>query len=375
MIIKSHFGPALLIFLLASCSGLGVRNNSAPSTAELDAHNPTGLIPLLRDYTFPADLEFLPGSFSPPVAAPGVGSITREQGDPLTSLAKDEKQAVTESFRAAYIEGLLRDLPLEGTLGGDLVHSWPPVAPLSLAQNWRSREAAPNSWGAPSLVLAIRGTENDDAYIVRGGILDQYGKSGGRDRLNGVAGYGAPLGKEFLSGDGVAQWFEHGLIRVDAAGNGIFQDTALPERNADAVGEYDGDDDDGTIRRNFQRARRRGIYSNLPELSADTPVRRLDIPATGTMSAWTLYFQICNRGSVLLLLPQAPDIPFQARIVTGAFLDAFLADAPETGFTERLLRALDRYGLPLTDAYPAQEADAWQETQRFTLGRWKRRRD
>jgi hypothetical protein len=141
-----------------------------------------------------------------------------------------------------------------------------------------------------------------------------------------------------------------------------------------AAGAYDEDDDDGTIRRNFLRAWRRGIYANLPELNADAPVRRLDIPETRTMSAWTLYFQTCNRGSVLLLLPQARDIPFQTRIVAGAFPDAFLADAPEPGFAERLLRGLNRYGLPLTDAYPAQEADTRQETQRFTLGRMTLRR-
>jgi hypothetical protein len=112
----------LIIFPLASGSGLGTKNDPAPSAIEADTQSPAEIIPLLRDYTFPADLEFLPGPFSPPVVAPGVGSLTRERGDPLTSLAEDEKEAATESFHAAYIEGLLHDLPL----GGDLVHSWPP---------------------------------------------------------------------------------------------------------------------------------------------------------------------------------------------------------------------------------------------------------
>jgi hypothetical protein len=370
MIIKSCFGPALLIFLLASCSGLGRAKRSFPANAETDGQGPAETIPLLREYVFPAGLEFLPGSFSLPDAAPGVGSITRAQADPLASLAEDEKRAVTESFRAAYVEGLLRGLSLEGTLGGDLVHNWPPAESLSLAQNWRSRETVPNSWGVPSLVLAIRAVGRDDTHIVRGRILDQYGKSGGRDRANGAAGYGAPLGEEFLYRDGIAQWFDHGLIRVDAAGRGFFEPAALPELPPDAARPYGGDD--GIVQRHFQQARLRGAYANLPELRPDGPVHRLDFPAAGATPAGTLYFQTFNQGSVLLLLPQAPDLPFRIRILAGTFLDAFLADAPETDLAGRLLRGIDRYGLPLTGAYPEPEGGAYRETQRFTRG-WMRR--
>jgi hypothetical protein len=79
MIIKSCFGPALLIFLLVSCSGLGRAKRSFPANAETEAQGP--------------------------------------------------------------------------------------AEPLSLAQNWRSRETAPNSWGIPSLVLAVR--------LLRG--IDRYG--------------------------------------------------------------------------------------------------------------------------------------------------------------------------------------------------------
>jgi hypothetical protein len=362
MIIERHFGPALLIFLLAGCAGLEVREAALQSGAGTTAER----IPLARDYAFPANLEFQPGGYSLPAADPGVGSITREQEDPLASLAEDEKRAVTESFRRAYVEGLLRGLSLEGTLGGDLVHTWPPDTALSLAQNWRSREAAPTSWGIPSLVLAIRGMGGGDARIVQGGILDQYGKSGGRDRSNGVAGYGAPLGEEFLHRDGVAQWFERGLIRVDAAGRTFFEAAALPPLPQDTAGRYAGDD--GSIGEHFQRAWLRGMYSNLPPLLADDPVRRLDIQETGTLPAATLYIQTFNRGSVLLLLPDAPDIPFQTRILAGPFLDAFLSDGPEADLAARLLQGLARYGLPLTDAYPSPDAGAYRETQRFTKG-------
>ncbi|MDR3123376.1 MAG: hypothetical protein LBU16_06310 [Treponema sp.] len=320
--------------------------------------------PLLREYVFPADLEFEPGGFSPPAAPPGVGSITREQGDPLASLTEDEKRAAAESFRGAYVEGLLRGLPLEGTLGGDLVHSWPPDEPLGLAQNWRSRETASNSWGMPSLVLAIRGRESGNALIVRGGILDQYGKSGGRDRANGIAGYGAPLGEEFLYRDGIAQWFERGLIRVDAMGRGFFEPLDLPALPPDGGGHYVGED--GIIEEHFRRALRRGVYSNLPELRADDPALRLDIPANETTSGGTLYYQTFNQGSVLLLLPRIPDFPFQARIIAGAFLQAFLSAGPAGDLYRRLLQGLERYGPPLTDAYPAPGGDG--EAQRFARG-------
>jgi hypothetical protein len=362
MTIKRHFSPALLIFLLAGCAGLDAKRDSDQDGTAGD------LIPLLREYAFPAGLEFRPEAFSLPAAAPGVGAITREQRDPLASRGEVEKGAVAESFREAYIEGLLRGLPLEGTLGGDLVHSWPPEEALCLAQNWRSRDTAPTSWGIPGLVLAIRGTEGDAAHIVRGGILDQYGRSGGRDRSNGAAGYGAPLGEEFLYGNGVAQWFEHGLIRVDAAGKGSFEEGPAPSLSG--AGRRGG----GSIEEQFQRALRRGLYANLPHPEADDALRSLELPATETMPAGTLYFQTFNRGGVLLLLPQVPGLPFRARIVAGAFLEAFLADGSEAGLEGRLLQGIERYGLPLTDACPAPEAGAYrdasarQQAQRFTRG-------
>jgi hypothetical protein len=357
VIIKRHFSAALLIFLLAGCAGLGLKKDSGDDETG-------GNTPLLREYAFPAGLDFQPGEFALPAAAPGVGSITREQQDPLAGLGEDEKRAVTESFRAAYVDGLLRGLPLEGTLGGDLVHSWPPEEALCLAQNWRSGEAAPNSWGLPTLVLAIRGAKSGDTHIIQGGILDQYGKSGGRDRLNGVAGYGAPLGGEFLHRGGIAQWFEHGLIRVDASGRGFFEETEPPALSPDRPGDHAGVDE--TIWQGFQQARRRGRYLNLPDPRADHPPGRLEIPATGTLPGGTLYFQTFNNGNILALLPQIPDFPFRARIIVGPFLEAFLSGASSADLEGRLLGGLENYGLPLTDPYPAP--DTRRETQRFTQG-------
>jgi hypothetical protein len=366
VIIKSHFSVALLIFLLAGCAGMGARKDSEDGeTAENT--------PLLRDYVFPAGLEFRPGAFALPVAAPGVGAITREQRDPLAGLGEDAKRAITESFRNAYVDGLFRGLLLEGTLGGDLVHSWPPEEALCLVQNWRSGETVPNSWGMPSLVLAIRGAGSDDTYILRGGILDQYGKSDGRDRLNGVAGYGAPLGGEFLYRDGIAQWFEHGLIRVDASGRGFFEETEPPALSPARTGDYAGVEEN--IWKHFQQARRRGRYLNLPDLRADSPPGRLEIPATETLPGGILYFQTFNNASILALFPQVPDFSFRARIMAGPFLEAFLSDTSSAADLEgRLLGGIGNYGLPLTDPYPAPDADSHRETQRFTKGRMDLRR-
>jgi hypothetical protein len=362
MINKRRCKAALLFFLLAGCVSRPIKDDSIQEGAETAAN----LTPLLRDYAVPAGLEFRPAAFPLPAAAPGVGAITRDQRDPLSSLTEGEKRAVAESFRAAYSGGLLRGLSLEGTLGGDLVHSWPPEAALCLAQNWRSREGTPDSWGLPSLVLAVRGAGAGETRIVRGDILDQYGKSGGRDRANGVAGYGAPLGEEFLYGNGIAQWFEHGLIAADPPGTVFFEAAEPPLLPPEGTEPYAGDD--GAIGELFRQARRRGAYSNLPELRADAPALRLDIPETETLPGLILYFQTFNRGNVLLLLNPAPELPLQTRIVAGAFLDAFLGEAAGAGLEGRLLRGIERYGAPLTDAYPAPEGGAYRETQRFVRG-------
>jgi hypothetical protein len=130
-------------------------------------------------------------------AAPGVGIFTPDPRDPALELEAEERERISLSFRKAYTEALSRGLPLEGVLGGDRVHAWPAGSPLAWVQNWRSAEAYPNSWGLPNLVLAIRGFDTGEVFIVWGPILDAYGKSRGRGGANGVAGYGPPLSDAF----------------------------------------------------------------------------------------------------------------------------------------------------------------------------------
>jgi hypothetical protein len=316
-----------------------------------------------------------------------VGVVTRERED--AKLKGDEMKALTESFRIAYIEGRLRDPSLEGVLGGDFIHRWPPAAPLCWVQNWRDGNTeTPNSWGIPSLVLAIRRTQGGQTFIVRGDILNTYGKSAGRKGANGVAGYGAPLGEEFLYKNGIAQRFEYGLMYVDPAGKGSVIPGTAPSAQ-ETPGYVSGDD--GIIPGDFREAWKRGMNSGLPGLNADGPVQRFDfsgtpwkIPVdTGMISITAIYYQSFNQEHVLFLLAQSPEEEFHTRIITAPFLPAFLAgrdqplpgaDAPLlfiplTGtsgvFSETVLQGLARYGLPLTDAVPDREEGI---RQRFSQG-------
>jgi hypothetical protein len=399
---------ALAALLLAGCAGLDASQGAPGEDRAEDEKDPFELemIPLLREYPIPEDLMFFPVPFSWPAAAPGVGVITREQNDPAAGLGENEQKTLAESFRTAYIDGLLRQSSLEGVLGGDFVHGWPAAAPLGWVQNWRDRGVSPNTWGTPSLVLAIQDISGSEAFIVRGPILNMYGKSRGLNGANGIAGYGAPLGGEFPYNGGVAQWFGRGLIHVDAAGAEAFTpgspvapegETAVPETTEETAGSG------RAVREAFRKARRRGIYSNLPNrttgdpapaLVPDGPIRRIgfserrwEIPAdSGAIRVDVLYFQSFNRGRVLLLLAQSWDVPFQTRIIAGSFLNAFLAgeEAPlpgtgtpsapvpmaaPGGLIGAIFRGLGRYGLPLTDPYPAPEGGTYRETQRFSRGR------
>jgi hypothetical protein len=398
MIIKRQAGLVLVTLLLAGCAGLNNGKKAAGNDTGEDTKNLDEMdrIPFLREYHIPEGMVFVPGSFSWPAAAPGVGVITREQNDPGANLDEHEKKTLTESFRTAYIEGQLRQLSLEGVLGGDFVHSWPPVTPRCWIQNWRDRGSSPGTWGIPSLVFAIRSMQGSAVFIVRNAILNKYGRSSGINGANGAAGYGAPLGEEFLYQGGIAQWFDHGLIQVDAAGTEAFipntfpvsaGKTAIPE----AVGYFTGND--RTIGDDFRKAWQRGIHSNLPYLNPDNPVRRIDfsekpweIPAdSGTIRLDALYFQSFNHGSVLLLLGRSRDAPFQTRIIAEPFLNAFLAGkdtplpgtarasipktGPSRGFAGAVLQGLGLYGIPLTDAYPVREGGTYRETQRFSRGR------
>lgn len=412
MIINRYSGLTLLILFLGACVGIDRGREVLPENTRRDPPPETSSD--LREYAIPEGLEFIPIPFLWPTVAPGVGVVTRGQKDPGTMLGGEAR--LTESFRAAYIDGLLRELPLTGTLGGDFVHGWPSSASLCWVQNWQIRDTSPgnrgsaspggaNSWGVPSLVLAIQGIDRDQTFIVQGAILNAYGKSAGLNSANGVMGYGAPRGDEFMYQGDIAQQFDYGLIHVDAAGKSVFIPNPPPELPAPvSAGKLPAEeiphdlgyfpDGDESLRIAFRLAWQRGISRNLPPLIPDGPVQRIVFPKNlwrletdrGDIRIKELYYQTLNGGSVLFLLGVSPDAALQTRILAAPFINALLANSedpipgtdtsgaplPEVespgGFADILLRGLGFYGLPLTDAFPRWEANSFRETQRFSLG-------
>ena len=214
------------VFVLAfSCAGSPKPSSPADSMGRPDGEKRPGEIDWPEadrrsDGTQP-EMVFIPREFPSLEIMPGVGFITGDRRDRAASLTEKEKADLSDSFRAAYADGLLQEAPLAGVLGGDFVHNWPANNPLGWVQNWSTAIPEENSWRSPSLVLAIRGfmAETDDrVFIVQGKMLDQYGKNDGINRANGNTGYGSPLGNQFLYEGKVAQRFESGLITIDREG-------------------------------------------------------------------------------------------------------------------------------------------------------------
>jgi hypothetical protein len=339
-----------------------------------------------------------------------VGLVGGGQGDLGGGLGADERELLAASFRDAYTDGLIRGLPLAGVLGGDQVHGWPASAPLSWVQNWRTAETAPNSWGIPSLVLAIRGLSHNRVFIVRGGILDFYGRSGGAGGANGAAGYGAPCGDEFVYPGGFAQRFDRGLIGVDDSGRAFFRPEEPPSAGM-VPPEKTGvlpSRPDGRIRGAFLSAWKAGVDRGLLPLEADDSVVHIAFPGgpwmlagsgdgeEGLLALRNLYYQSFDGGRALIVFAEPPQdesgrdrFPGIARLLTPPFLDAFLGGRRLPGAGElvpdplpgtfrfqgaalgrAVLEGVSLYGLPLGDAMPRQfpEEGPVREAQRFSRG-------
>jgi hypothetical protein len=322
-------------------------------------------------------LVFIPADPPPLVPAPGVGIISRG-----ASLNGEARAVLQDTFRAAYLDGLLKGLPLAGVLGGDEVHGWPDANPSGWVQNWRGARPVPNSWGIPSLILAIQGVESaremNRVFIVDGEILDYYGTSAGLNGANGDIGYGSPRGEIFLYNKGIAQRFDFGLIVIDEQGQGSFLPEEPPSLNQEPPPELGifPEAPDGKIREAFLAAWKMALDRTI-EMVPDGPGQYLsgfsrnpDSPAAGNLEG--LYIQTFNRRGALLILPEAPGLPRHVRFLGPPFLDAFVS--PEgNDFTQRIMRGIALYGFPLTDPLPyrADKDSAWQEAQRFSRG-WLR---
>ncbi|MDR2029057.1 MAG: hypothetical protein LBP93_05920 [Treponema sp.] len=384
--------------ILMGCAG--VKPQTVPEPPQTEDAPDAALSFDRQNYTFPGDLRFVPAPFSIPEAAPGVGLVTTEPGDRGAGLNDAEKALLGDSFRAAYLEGLLREDPLMGVLGGDRVHGWPAADPLGWVQNWRSGVNFANSWGIPSLILAVQGITRNRAFVVQGPILDLYGRSAGIDGANGIPGYGYPCGNEFFYEGGRAQRFSLGLITVDGEGQGSFTPQTAPSVPASPppqLGVFPGGS--WALQEDFQSAWNIRMDQNGIAMSPDGPVRRISFSQepwiintdTGPVEIRGVYFQTFEGETEALILPESPDLSFRARLLRGPFLDAFLlassrllpgaesakggrggAGIPQIGaedrFSQALIQGLSVYGLPLTDPGPRMDEDVLVEAQRFSAG-------
>jgi hypothetical protein len=384
VILRAGFFLAIpLLFVPAaffpSCAGTGPRQEAETGVPSPGADRAAAL----PGVDFSSPLRFVPDSLPGLRPALGVGLVTREQRDLGGALAAEERDRLSGGFRDAYVEGLLRGLPLEGALGGDMVHGWPAAAPLAWVQNWRSAGNFPNSWAIPTLVLAVQGLAHDRVFIIQGEMLDAYGKSAGRGGANGVSGYGAPCGGEFFHQEGIAQRFEYGLMTIGGEGT-VFIEEAPPSTLAEPPEMPGGDRE---VRERFRSAWKAAVDRNhspppgdLIHIDFGSPWIITAKGRDGSETAITLrgiWYQGYAGGGALLLLADAPELPPYPRLLVTPWLDAFLA-APgkrlpgaesldhvsppdyrsggDGRFIRTLLNAVAFYGLPLSDSLPLTES-------------------
>jgi hypothetical protein len=241
-------------------------------------------------------------------------------------------------------------------------------------------------------------------FMIYGPILDAYGKSAGINGANGILGYGYPRGDEFLYDRRRAQRFSLGLMIMDGEGQVSFIPQPAPSTGAVPPAEVGAFPGGGwAVREDFQAAWNIWIDSNDGFLLPDGPVRQIAL----TQEPWIIdadpkapkigriYFQTFERGTVLFILAESPDMSFRVRILRAPFLDTLLwapdrllpgfetADGKSSGlagglsvprseleddYTRALVRGLSAYGLPLTDAMPKNDEDTLVEAQRFSRG-------
>jgi hypothetical protein len=228
----------------------------------------------------PEETVFIPAPFPGVLSVPGIGLVTGEARDLGSGLNDEDKARLAVSFAEAYMEGVFRGLPLTGVLGGDQVHGWPQSSPLAWAQNWRGSRGRYNSWGTPSLILALQGLSRSRVFPVQGDILDAYGQSSGLGGANGAAGYGAPCGNEFIHQGGLAQRFDFGLITVDAGGNFAFSAGDPPSMAGpvpESIGLFESGGFVDRIRNAFQTAWKAGLDEGLPLSEPDGPLLYINL--------------------------------------------------------------------------------------------------
>ena len=408
-----------MVWGICSCKSAPGAGNSVPAPSVPES-GPTDEYPGDQNAEFPAEYPryypqelktgnfvFIPASLPSLEPAPGVGYVTRESRDRGSGLSAEERDALLNSFQAAYADNLLRGQALNGVLGGDQVHGWPENSPSGWVQNWQTSAPRPNSWGIPSLVLAIQGVEilrtmaQDRVFLVHGEILDIYGKSAGVKNANGSAGYGSPRGDEFFYNEGIAQRFDLGLIMADKNGKGTFIVEEAPSETEEIppeLGAFPGSRGGAPVQNAFLTAWKMALDRKADEtdtLVPDGPGQYLSfseayiLPGLSAAQGMVrgLYIQTFNQGSSVLVLPDSAILPPHVRFLGYSLLQLFLA--PEEyaipgaeslevlkfsfsggdGFAGQLMKGFAQFGIPLSDPLPRKNEDGlWEEAQRFSRG-------
>ncbi|MDR1390293.1 MAG: hypothetical protein LBJ31_10010 [Treponema sp.] len=307
-------------------------------------------------------------------------------------------------FTEAYVETLLRGLPMSGVLGSDRIHKWPPASPAGWSQNFESADKTPNSWGIPGFVLAVAALEDPvAAYLVYGDLLNRYGISAGFNGENGAPGYGVPYESGRFQGGAAVQHFSRGTIRISRAGSAFIP--AGRTLAQDIEKEFNLNDPVERLFANHAAA----VFAERYAGSSARPWRKDGgIEHIGFSRPWliegTVPFQInglyllaCNGGrDAFVLLEQDPaqavKLPVRVRHISAPILNALIHSSVEIEGV-KAERALGRgggsvyaraviggfavYGLPLSDMIPlnAEAADntvenpaRYRAAQRFSRG-------
>ena len=418
--LRSCFFPVFFVFL--ACAGMQQDLPSVTAVSAVETGAPAQSVEHLTGpvQKIPLDMSFRLSQFPILQTGLGVGQITRDARDHASSLDEREKIALSGSFRFAYHDYLFRDVPLAGALGADQIHGWPANDPAAWVQNWRGTGEQANSWGIPSLVLAIHGkkipeietpeietpeietpeSEPDSSlgrtFIVHGAMLDHYGKNDGRGGSNGIIGYGSPRGYEFIYKGKIAQRFDHGLMVIDSEGSSDFiheSPPSLGEELPSDLGVFQNvltgleDEVFSAFLTAWKMALDRGIETMVPDgpgqYIAFTETPSVDFPA----GIRGVYVQSYNRQNILLVLSDSSALPPFPRLIAAPFLNALLRSSeyyPDGGddlealrirynggddLARSLMNGIALYGIPLTDAMPfVTEDGSLQETQRFSRG-------
>lgn len=352
--------PAFASLCILSCAGFsGAGRPSTPMARGAGAEK-TAREPSIPEPQYPGAPEGSASASASPrirfeparvpdslVAAPGVGSLSRVRGEPVAALDAVSAGRLIRAFQDAYVEALLRGLPLSGVLGADLVHRWPLAAPSTVVQNWRRSDGVSNSFGLPQLVLAMGDITGDRIFLVEGDLLDAYGRGEGLGGANGPEGYGVPLSDAFYHPEGRAQRFSKGLLVVSPSRARLFVQEQAPSVAAvadlSAVGLLE--DGSSALVRSFRSAWNAAVDGGREPLNPDGPV--LSFPWAGG----TLYLQTFGAESWGLA----------SNSTEGEKSRAFLVDSPVLSV---LLQNLNAHGPPLTDPYPHAAGMA----QRFLNG-------